>query len=416
MSTPAPAQQPANSNPSPLYPKPIPGIALLLAALSALGPFAIDTYLPSFHDIGKSLNASPLQVQQTLTAYMLPFAVMALWHGAIADAVGRRRLILVSLVLFGLSLAGCVFAQSIEHLWVLRAIQGITAGAGMVASRAIVRDLFDGQKAHQLMSQITMMFALAPALAPVIGGYLQDWFGWRSVFVFLTLLAFVLCWICWRFLPETLPVERRQSLHPAYLLSTYLRVLTSGTFLAACAGMILNFSGFFIYIMSAPVFLMQHLGLPATGFLWLFGPGMGGLMLGAWVSGRLAGKMSMPKTIGCGYILMGLAASANVLLNLFLPPMLPWSVVPLFFYTLGMSIAAPCLVLLALEPFAHQRGLAASCQVFLQTLATAFIAGVLAPALWSSTLTLAWAMACLLLLGAAAALWQYRITRHHPSP
>ena len=347
---------------------------------------------------------------------MLPFAVMALWHGAIADAVGRRRLILVSLVLFGLSLAGCVFAQSIEHLWVLRAIQGITAGAGMVASRAIVRDLFDGPKAHQLMSQITMMFALAPALAPVIGGYLQDWFGWRSVFVFLTLLAFVLCWICWRFLPETLPVERRQSLHPAYLLSTYLRVLTSGTFLAACAGMILNFSGFFIYIMSAPVFLMQHLGLPATGFLWLFGPGMGGLMLGAWVSGRLAGKMSMPKTIGCGYILMGLAASANVLLNLFLPPMLPWSVVPLFFYTLGMSIAAPCLVLLALEPFAHQRGLAASCQVFLQTLATAFIAGVLAPALWSSTLTLAWAMACLLLLGAAAALWQYRLTRHHPSP
>ena len=105
------------------------GIAVLLAALAAIGPFSIDTYLPSFHDIGQSLAATPLQVQQTLTAYLLPFAFMALWHGALSDALGRRRVILAAQALFVLAAFGCVFATRIEHLWVLRAVQGICAGS-----------------------------------------------------------------------------------------------------------------------------------------------------------------------------------------------------------------------------------------------------------------------------------------------
>ncbi|MEO8411617.1 MAG: MFS transporter, partial [Propionivibrio sp.] len=223
--------------------KPPRGIALLLAALAALGPFSIDTYLPSFQDIGASLQATPIEVQQTLTAYMLPFAIMALWHGAISDALGRRRVILVSLVLFGLASIGCIFATRIEHLIVLRALQGITAGAGIVISRAIVRDLFDGPQAQKLMANISMMFAIAPAVAPVIGGRLQVWFGWRSVFVFMALMSLLLLIICWRKLPETLPPERRQSLRPAYLGCTYFKVLTSPLFLLACGGLALNFAG-----------------------------------------------------------------------------------------------------------------------------------------------------------------------------
>jgi DHA1 family bicyclomycin/chloramphenicol resistance-like MFS transporter len=159
----------------------------LLAALAALGPFSIDTYLPSFHDIGTSLGATPLQVQQTLSAYLLPFALMTLWHGAISDALGRRRVILTTVALFALASAGCMFATRIEHLWLLRALQGMTAGAGIVICRAIVRDLYDGEAAQRLISQVTMMFALAPAIAPVLGGWLQSWFGWRSVFAFLVL-------------------------------------------------------------------------------------------------------------------------------------------------------------------------------------------------------------------------------------
>ena len=368
---------------------PIAGIALLLAALAAIGPFSVDTYLPSLHDIGDSLHASPLDVQQTLTTYLLMFSVMSLWHGAISDALGRRRIILLSLWLFSLASLGCLFATRIEHLWLLRGLQGFAACAGVVVSRAIVRDLFSGPAAQRLMSHITMIFAIAPAIAPVIGGHLQSWFGWRSVFVFLALMGVALLAACsWR-LPETLPPERRQSLHPVYLGKAYWRTMTSPLFLLATAATTFNFAGYFIYIMSAPAFLVRHLGLPETSFLWLFGPSMGGLVFGAWLSGRLAGKFSPRKTVACGYALMGLAALINIVLNLALPPGLPWSILPMPLYTLGMSLTMPSMTLLALELFPAQRGLAASCQMFIQSMHNSLIAGVIAPRAWQSTLTLA---------------------------
>ncbi len=384
------------------------GIAMLLASLSALGPFAIDTYLPSFPEIAETLQATPLQVQQTLSAYLFSFAVMTLWHGAISDRFGRRRVILVALALFGLASAGCTLATRIEHLWFWRAMQGVSAGAGIVISRAIVRDLYDGAAAQRLMAQITMMFALAPAIAPVIGGWLQTWFGWRAVFVFLTLSTAGLWLACRKLLPETLPPEKRQSLQPAYLGRTYWKVLTSPGFLLACAALSLNFAGFFVYVLSAPVFLMRHLGLPETAFLWLFGPAMGGLMSGAWLAGRLAGRVSPGRCIALGYAVMAGAALLNLTVNLTLPPGLPWSVAPLFVYTTGMSLAMPSLTLFALDPFPAQRGLAASCQTFFQSASNGVAAALVAPLLWGSTLTLALGMAGLMALGSLAALARQR--------
>ena len=380
------------------------GIALLLASLSALGPFSIDTYLPSFPDIAASLGASQLQVQQTLSIYLFSFAVMTLWHGAMADRFGRGRVILAALALFGLASVGCTLASNIEQLWFWRAMQGVTAGAGIVISRAIVRDLFDGANAQRLMSQMTMMFALAPAVAPVIGGWLQTLFGWRMVFAFLVLMTCLLALACWKLLPETLPPEKRQSLRPGYLGRSYWRVLTAPAFLFACAALSLNFAGFFIYVLSAPVFLMQHLGLPETAFLWLFGPAMGGLLCGSWLSGRLAGKLSLSRSIALGYAVMVTAASLNIGLNLALPPGLPWSVLPLFLYTTGMALAMPCLTILALDPYPEQRGLAASCQTFLQSTFNGLAAALIAPALWDSTLNLALGMGGLLLLGGLTAI------------
>lgn len=385
------------------------GIALLLASLSALGPFSIDTYLPSFPAIADSLGASQIEVQQTLSAYLLAFAAMTLWHGAIADRFGRRRVILVALALFGLASLGCMLAGSIEQLWFWRAMQGITAGAGIVISRAIVRDLFDGPAAQRLMAQITMMFALAPAIAPVIGGWLQVAFGWRSVFAFLVVSTAALWLACLKLLPETLPPEKRQSLRPSYLISAYRSVFTSPRFLSACSALALNFGGFFVYVLSAPVFLMQHLQLPETAFLWLFGPAMIGLMCGSAISGRLAGRVSPGKTIAIGYSVMGSAALLNLGLNLFLPPGLPWSVAPLFVYTLGMSLAMPNLTLFALDPFPEKRGLAASCQTFFQSGFNGIAAALLAPALWGSTLGLALGMSLLMLAGGLAALAHRRL-------
>lgn len=390
-----------SANPSPGA---APWLALLLASLAALAPFSIDTYLPSFPEIGLALKATPLEVQQTLSFYLLAYAAMALWHGAISDALGRRRVILWTLTIYALVSLCCAFVTRIEQLWALRIAQGLVAGAGAVVGRAVVRDLFDGPPAQRLMSHVSMTFAIAPAIAPVIGGWLHTGYGWRSIFYFLVLIALVLWFACWRWLPETLPPHKRQSLHPGYLASTYWRVLTSPKFLAISLAGALNFAGFFVYVLSAPVFVLQHLGLSETEFLWLFGPAMGGLMFGSWISSRLAGVLASRSTVVRAYLLMGLAATANIGISAFLAPGLPWSVIPLFFYTVGMALAMPTLTIAGLDLFPLQRGLASSCQTFLHTAASAIIAGALVPLLWGSTLYLALGMAALLVGGALNAM------------
>ncbi|MDR1936787.1 MAG: multidrug effflux MFS transporter [Candidatus Accumulibacter sp.] len=389
-------------------------ILFLLAALSTIGPFTIDTYLPAVHDIADSFRASSLEVQQTLTSYLFMFSVMSLWHGAISDAVGRRKVILVTLGIYTLSALGCALAARIGDLWLLRGLQGFAACASVIVSRAIVRDMFHGAQAQRLMSHIAMMFAIAPTLAPVIGGQLQSLFGWRSIFVFMVLFGAALSYACWKWLPETLPAERRQSLHPVYLGKAYWKVMTSPVFLAACGGMAFNFGGFFLYIMSAPMFLMRHLGVAETGFLWLFGPAMLGLLTGSWWSGRLAGKLSPQRTILRGYLLMGVAVAGNLALNLAAPPSLPWSVLPILFYNLGTSLTIPSLTLLALDRFPEQRGLAASCQMFLQSMCNVLLAGVIAPLAWGSALSLSIGMACLALSGAACSWLHHRLSGRSP--
>lgn len=384
------------------------GLAWLLAALSALGPFSIDAYLPSFAAIGHSLNASPLQVQQTLSAYLFAFAAMTLWHGALADRYGRRRVILAALLLFALASLGCLLATSISQLWFWRAWQGVTAGAGIVVSRAIVRDLYQGAEAQRLMARITMIFALAPAIAPLLGGWLQVNFGWRAVFAFLALSTVALWLACLKWLPESLPPEKRQPLHPTYLLGAYRKVLSTPGFLAACAALSLNFAGFFIYVLSAPVFVMQHLGLPETAFLWLFAPAMLGLLGGSALSSQLAGRCRPERSLQLGYLLMSVAATVNLLYSHFFPAGLPGSILPIGLYTAGMALAMPSLTLQALDPFPQQRGLAASCQTFLQSSFNGLCAALIAPALWSSPQHLSLGMTTLLLLGALASVLQRR--------
>ncbi|MDD2763513.1 MAG: multidrug effflux MFS transporter [Opitutaceae bacterium] len=390
------------------------GLAAMLAALSAVGPFSIDAYLPSMPEIGRTFGASPLLVQQTLTAYLAPFALMTLWHGAISDALGRRRVTLVALALFLLASAGCALAWSIESLLTFRVLQGMTAGAGMVIGRAIVRDVLDGAEAQRLMSQVTLVFAVAPAVAPVLGGWLHVWFGWRAVFVFLVLFAGGVWLLCWRALPETLAREQRQPLNIGYLLGAYNRVLRAGPFMALSFAITFNFAAIFIYIVSAPEFLINQLHVGETGFLWLFGPATAGIVSGAWLSGRSAGRISRRQTVWWGYGIMIAAAGGNLLLNLLRPPGLPWSVLPIFVYVAGSALAMPSLALMALDLFPEQRGLASSCQSFVQTAGNALATAVVAPLVWTSSLTLALGEGVLLALGLAAFLIYLRVARSAP--
>lgn len=386
-----------------------PWLAFILAALAAIGPFSIDTYLPAFPVIAESLSATQVEVQQTLTAYMGTFAFMVLWHGALADRFGRRRVILGGMVLFALASLVCALAPSIEWLWIGRALQGMVGGAGMVVGRAVIRDLFDGAPAQRLMSRVMLIFAVAPAVAPIIGGVLLEVAGWRSIFFFLAAFGAFLSYLTWRFLPETLPVAQRHALHPVSLGRAYGRVLGSGAFLLLAGAAALNFNGFFLYVLSAPVFLMEHLGLGPQEFGWLFMPAVAGMMSGSALSGRLAERWSPERTIRMGFVVMAVGAVFNVAVGLFMAPGLPWSVAPIVCYTLGMALAMPSLTLLALDLFPARRGLASSCQSFLQVGINSLTAGALAPLLWSSTLTLALGMSGFLLLGAlAVAFWRRR--------
>lgn len=355
------------------------GLPLLLAALSMIGPFAIDTYLPSFPEIARTLGATSIEVQQSLTAFLVPFALMSLWHGSIADALGRRRPILVGLIVFSGASAGCAFAPDIRVLWAFRAVQGLAAGAGLVVGRAIIRDLYTGPEAQRVMSQVSVLFTIAPAIAPVIGGWLHEVAGWRSVFVLLAVLSATLAFFCGVNLPETLPAARRQPLNAGYLLRAYARTFSHPGFLAVACATSVNFAALFLYISGAPVFLLEHLHLTETQFFWLFIPVTVGMMLGSAASGKVAGRWTSGRTITCGYVLMSGGALANLLFHLTRPAALPWSVAPLFFYAVGMALAMPSLTLIGLDFFPAQKGLTSSCQAFLLTGINALTAGILTP-------------------------------------
>lgn len=361
--------------------------AVQLASLSAIGPFCIDAYLPSIPEIALHMGVSIEAVQTTLTAYMIPFALMTLWHGALSDALGRRRVILWGMAIFSLAAAGCALAPSLPWLIFFRILQGATAGVGMVVGRAIVRDLYHGPEAQKLMSMVAIVFAIAPAVSPVIGGWLQHWFGWRAVFVFSTLYSLGILAYLASSLPETLAPEKRQKLHPGFLARSYWAAAKHPAFITASLAITVGFSGFFLYVLSAPVFLMKHLHVSETGFLWLFGPVTIGLVGGNYLSGRLAGHVSLLRTALYGGAIMLISAVANVAMNLLMAPTLPWAVIPVCTYMLGMSLAAPSLTIRAIDCFPQQRGLAASCQSFLQSGGNSLVSA-LVPLFWGTSLSL----------------------------
>jgi MFS transporter, DHA1 family, multidrug resistance protein len=399
--------------PEPSHHKPLPRVALafVLASLSMLGPFSIDAYLPAFPAIEASLNASALEVQQSLTAYMLAFAGMVLWHGALSDAFGRRNVVLASLVLFAIGTMGCAAAATVHYLWFFRVLQGVSAGAGVVVGRAIIRDRYADAQAARLLSMVTMIFSIAPALAPVFGGYIVKHWNWRAIFLCLFVYTIGLFIVCWRRLPETLPPHKRQPFNPRYLLHNYRTVLGAPLFHLKAAVVALNFAGLFVYITAAPIFLPQQLHLGPDQFGWLFIPAVSGIFLGALFANRLAGRISFARQIAIGFCFMLAASGCSVLYHQFQPPGLPWTMVPLFFYTIGMSTVSPAATLLGLDLFPHLRGTAASCQSCASTLLAAVVAGAIAPALSHSVLWLAYGQLAFTLT--ALALWL--TSRHYRS-
>jgi MFS transporter, DHA1 family, multidrug resistance protein len=380
-------------------------LAFLLACLGTLGPFSIDTYLPAFAGIARSLGATPVQMQQTLSAYLFGFALLNLFHGALSDSLGRRPVILWGIGAFTLASVGCALSQSIGQLVFFRALQGMSAGAGMVVSRAIIRDMFPPADAQRVMSQVTIYFGIAPAIAPLVGGWLFVSVGWHAIFWFLALVSAGLWWVNWRKLPETLHVSQRQPVRVGPLLRGYWQMGLNPRFLMLALASGVPFNGMFLYVLSAPAWLGEVLQLQPTQFYWFFCMSVSGIMLGAWLSGRLAGRIKPKHQIRHGFVIMLATSLVNVALNLTLDPHPLWALLTVSIFSFGWALMVPVVTLLVLDLVPERRGMASSVQAFIGSMANGLVAGLIAPWVMHSAAGLALTSLAFLCIGLFAWVW-----------
>ena len=389
-------------------------LTVILALLGMVGALAIDTYLPSIPAIGREFAVGPLAVQQTLSVFLFTFAFMMLFYGTLSDSFGRRPVILVALTVYTLSSLGAAFAPTFGWLLVCRALQGLAAGAGSVIGQAIVQDRFSHDQSHaqRIMSHIMMVFGLAPAIAPILGGWLHVTFGWRSTFIFLAVFGALLIALVYRMLPESLPKEQRHAFHGVAIARNYLKVLKNPQFLLLSLSVGMAFGGLSLYIGSAANFILEILQLPETAFGWLFVPLISGMVIGSAWGGKKADKIKPARMVWLGFGVMALASVLNVGYNALFVADIPWAVLPLMIYTFGLAVAMPAIQVGALALFPANRGLASSMLSFIQMMAFALVSGLLAPVLFDSALKLAWGV----MAGLVASLLCWRLSLRVQTP
>jgi MFS transporter, DHA1 family, multidrug resistance protein len=391
--------------PQPAAQRPVPqgstaSFLIILAGLGWVGPFSIDAMFPAFTHIGVEFGAGEFSLQQIVSVYMLAFAAMSLFHGPLSDALGRRPVIIAGIGLYVLASVGSALAPNLGVLLAFRAVQGVSAGAGQIVSRAMVRDVFSDAQAQRTMSHIAMIFAIAPALAPIVGGWLLGFGSWRLIFWFLAGFGVVLLAAVLLILPETHPRERRTAFNLASLTGGLGQVWRSRDGRRLAFAGLFNFAGQFLYISAAQLFIVKLLGLGDQDFWVLFVPLISGMVVGSWLSGRLAGRLSGRRLASIGYVVTATAAALNLALCLIpATAVLPWVILPLPFYSLGIALAFPILTLAMLDLFPHRRGAASSVQSFVSLLGNAAVAGLLAPALGFSLWALAAGALGLTLIG-----------------
>jgi MFS transporter, DHA1 family, multidrug resistance protein len=371
--------------------RPTLGITLLLASLSMVSPLSTDTFLPSLPTIAAEFHLSPWQVQQIITAYMLPFAFFALVHGPLSDALGRRRVVVGGLVLYTIGSLGCFLAPTFGSLLAFRVLQGMAAGIGPSVSRAVVRDLFEGAAAQKLMSSMVMVFSLAPAIAPVLGGWVHVALGWRWVFGMLVVLGMGLLLACALLFPETHPPSKRSHFHPVSLFKSAWHVAMGPAFSLLAFSAALAMSSLFIYIGSAPAIILQRWHLAETQFHYLFIPIVLGLMSASYASGRIAGRVQRTTQLKIGFAMLYISAAIVAVAHL-LVPQLPIFALQLFLFILasGAQLVYPILTLEMIDMHPLARGAAASVQTFIALGIGALAMGMLAPVLHGNLALMAW--------------------------
>lgn len=375
----------------------------LLAVFGTLGPFAANTYVPAFGEIAKDFGVGIVAVQQSLSLYLVTFAVVSLFIGALSDALGRRRVLVAATLGFAAASLGAMTAESIAAFYGWRFLMGLTVSAGPVLSQAIVRDRWQGIEAAKIIALIAVLFGLGPCLAPIVGGELTVHFGWRSIFAFLALFSLGLTALSLFVLKESLPPERRVSFRPAETVRRYCRVLACPPFTAGVLAHGCCFMGLIVYSAGAADFVLHVMGLGIDEFAWMMVPIVAVSMAGTWIGPKLLEKMGARHLVFGGFALLIGSGLVGALVEWVEPLGFPWVLLAPLVYNFAAGAVRPTINVMNLDYFPKSRGLAASVQQFCLTGAFAVSSALLVPLVMGA----AWKYSLVMLFSglAALALW-----------
>lgn len=387
-------------SPSALSPK---FLIVVVALIGMMAPFTIDTYLPSFPSIEAELAIDRGLLTQTLSVYLISFALATLIWGPMADKWGRKPIILLSLTGYLAASVLSAWAQSIEVLLLGRALQGIMVAGSLVASRAMIRDYFQGDEAQKAMALMMMLFAAAPAMAPIIGGWLEVHLGWRSVFYFLAAYALLIMLMFATQVPETQDPEHIQSIHPINIVKSYWQSIVHPQFLRLVAAQGFIIGGFFVYVAGSASIIFDHLKLGEQDFWVLFVPVVSGILVGSILIHRLTYLYKPTRLINVAFGLAAMAVIINMAFETYLP-IQAWSVVaPLVLYAVAFAMVNPGLSIVSLDCLPTKRGLASSVQSLFQMGMAGLVAALVVPHVHHSLQAMAVAQASL--FAVALLLW-----------
>jgi DHA1 family bicyclomycin/chloramphenicol resistance-like MFS transporter len=366
-----------------------------------LGPVSTDLYLPSLPSIGTYFAATVSQTQLTLSVFMAGFALGTLIYGPLSDRFGRRPLILAGLALFSIASLGCALATSVEQLLALRLVQGVGGSAGVVLSRAVVRDLFAREEAARILSYMSGVMALAPALAPILGGWVHLAFGWRGQFAALAILGACVLAAAQALVVETNTAPNAQATRPATLLRALGHLLSHRGFLGYALTTGLAYGGLFSFISAGAFVVIGVLGVAPENFGYLFIFVAGGFVSGALIGGRLTQRLGIHALMGAG-VWIGLGAGAlGLSLALMGVQTLPAVIAPVAMVFFSCALVFPNAMAGAIAPFPAMAGTASSLASFLQMSLGAMI-GAAVGALHDGTTSPLFAVIVCSTLGAVA--------------
>jgi DHA1 family bicyclomycin/chloramphenicol resistance-like MFS transporter len=391
-------------------------LTALLAGLSAFGPLTTDMYLPSLPEIARQLTASTAQVQLTISAYLIGFAVGQIVYGPISDRHGRKPVLLAAIALYCAASLACALSTSIEMLIAARFVQALGGSGGIVLARAIVRDLYSGGRAGRELSVIGAVMALAPVFAPLVGGAVQTVFGWHAVFITLVAAGIAGAGIVFLLLPETLARRAAEPVSASSIAKSYAIVARNPAYLAYLGLATTSYAGLFAWISGASFVLQNLYGLSAFTFGVAFSLGSVGYMTGSMISARLSHRFGLDGVLGLGGLanaVGGLAMVAVVMLDL---GSVLWLVLPMALYLAGLGMVLPQSIAGAMTPFPERAGAASSLLGFVQQSVAAVFGAVVGLLLGNSAWPLAAGVAvagCLtLLLWIATRAVRARLAKH----